>query len=156
MSAHTDNAVVIDAPMDVVWRMTNDVASWPGLFTEYAEAEVLERVGDKIRFRLTTHPDDQGRTWSWVSERLPDPETRTVRAHRVETGPFEYMNLRWDYREVSGGVEMRWRQDFRMKPGAPFDDAQMTQRLNNTTRVQMDVIRKRVEAAAGGADDTRS
>lgn len=156
MSACTDNAVVIDAPMEVVWRMTNDVASWPGLFTEYAEAEVLEHTDEKIKFRLTTHPDDQGRTWSWVSERFPDPDARTVRAHRVETGPFEYMNLRWDYREVSGGVEMRWRQDFRMKPEAPFDDTQMTQRLNRNTRVQMDVIRERVEAAAREVGDMRS
>lgn len=148
MAGHTDNAVVIDAPLDLVWDMTNDVASWPRLFTEYASAEILERTGDTLRFRLTMHPDDQGRVWSWVSERRPDRETRTVRAHRVETGPFEYMNIFWRYREVPGGVEMRWTQDFQVKPTAPFDDAQMTDHLNRTTREQMDVIRRRVEQAA--------
>jgi aromatase len=43
------------------------------------------------------HPDDQGRVWSWTSQRTPDEPSRTVRAHRVETGPFEYMNIFWKY-----------------------------------------------------------
>ena len=38
-----DNSVVIDAPMELVWDMTNDVAGWPDLFTEYASAEILGR-----------------------------------------------------------------------------------------------------------------
>jgi hypothetical protein len=29
MAGHTDNAVVIAAPMDLVWDMTNDVENWP-------------------------------------------------------------------------------------------------------------------------------
>lgn len=145
MAGHTDNAVVVNAPMDLVWAMTNDVEKWPVLFSEYASAEILERNGTTLRFRLTMHPDDQGRVWSWVSERQADPRTRTVRARRIETGPFEYMDIFWCYREVPGGVEMRWTQDFQMKPAAPFDDDQMTQHLNRTTRAQMDLIRRRVE-----------
>lgn len=148
MAGQTDNKIVIGAPMDIVWEMTNDVASWPGLFTEYASAEILDRDGATVRFRLTMHPAPDGTVWSWVSERTPDPETRTVRARRIETGPFEYMNLRWEYREVDGGVEMRWMQDFTMKPGAHTDDAGMTDHLNKTTKEQMAVIKSRVEQAA--------
>ncbi len=148
MSGHTDNSVVIDAPMDLVWSMTNDVPSWPQLFTEYASAEIISRDGATIRFRLTMHPDEQGRVWSWVSERTPDPVTRTVVARRVETGPFEYMNLRWEYREVPGGVEMRWIQDFAMKPTAPVDDAGMTERINRNSVREMGRIKSLVEAAA--------
>ena len=151
MAGHTDNKIVIDAPMDLVWEMTNDVANWPNLFTEYASTEILERKGDTIRFRLTMHPDPGGRVWSWVSERTPDSTTRTVNAHRIETGPFTYMNLRWEYREVEGGVEMRWIQSFTMKPDAHTDDAGMTDHLNKTTREQMAVIKSRVEKAAARA-----
>ena len=147
MSGHTDNAVVIDAPMDLVWEMTNDVESWPRLFGEYASAEILHREGPMVRFRLATHPDAEGRVWSWVSERTPDPETRTVRAHRVETGPFEYMNLRWEYRSLDSGVEMRWTQDFRMKPDAHIDDAGMTEHLNRVTKANMARIKNTVETA---------
>jgi len=148
MPGHTENEIVIDAPIDLVWKMTNDVPSWPELFSEYAEAEVLAQEGETIRFRLTMHPDEEGRVWSWVSERTPDPATRTVSAHRVETGPFEYMRIHWDYAEVPGGVRMRWVQDFAMKPTAPVDDAGMTARINRNSVVQLGRIKSLVEAAA--------
>nr|WP_306212597.1 SRPBCC family protein [Actinoplanes sp. RD1] len=153
-SGHTDNSVLIKAPMDLVWEMTNDVPSWPRLFSEYAAAEVLDRRGDTVVFRLTMHPDEEGRVWSWVSQRTPDPATRTVRAHRVETGPFEFMHITWEYAQEEDGVRMRWVQDFHMKPDAPADDAGMTAHLNRNTAVQMDRIRTLVEQAAA-APDTR-
>lgn len=145
MPGHTDNAIVINAPMDLVWSMTNDVRSWPELFSEYASAEIIADNGTTIRFRLTTRPDESGRQWTWVSERTPDPATRTVRAYRIETGPFEYMNLYWEYHDDGGSVSMRWVQDFRMKPDAPFDDAAMTERLNRTSRIQLAHVRDRIE-----------
>ncbi|ACZ87057.1 SRPBCC family protein [Streptosporangium roseum] len=148
MAGHTDNAIVIKAPMELVWDMTNDVASWPQLFSEYATAEILERGGDTVTFRLTMHPDEEGRVWSWVSERTADPVKREVRAHRIETGPFEFMNIYWEYREVEDGVRMRWVQDFHMKPQAPADDDGMTEHLNRNTAIQMDRIKGLVEAAA--------
>jgi aromatase len=148
VSGHTDNAIVIDAPMQVLWEMTNDVESWPRLFSEYSAADVLERRGETVRFRLALHPDETGKVWDWVSERTPDEATRTVRSHRVETGVFKYMSLFWEYTQTDDGVRMRWVQDFEMKPAAPLDDAGMTERLNRNTAVQMKLIKEKVEAAA--------
>lgn len=144
----TDNAIVVDAPMELVWDMTNDVESWPQLFSEYAAAEILERDGDTVRFRLTLHPDEQGQVWSWVSERTPDPVTRTVRARRIETGPFEFMNLHWSYTQTEAGVEMRWQQEFTVRQGLPFGDPEMAERLNTNTRREMTRIKGLVEEAA--------
>ena len=149
MSGHVDNSIVINAPLDLVWDVTNDVTNWPSLFSEYREAVILEQRGDTIRFRLTMHPDEGGNVWSWVSERTADPTTHAVRAHRVETGPFRYMNIQWFYEPAEGGTRMRWVQDFEMKPQAPLDDAQMTARINANTRVQMELIREKVERRAG-------
>lgn len=147
MTGHTDNSILIQAPMDVVWNMTNNVSDWPNLFSEYASAEILERDGDTVTFRLTMHPDEQGTAWSWVSRRTCDPVTRTVVAHRVETGPFEFMNIRWEYTSTEeGAVRMRWIQDFRMKPDAPVTDDAMTEHLNRSTVVQMRLIKDKVEA----------
>lgn len=148
MSGHTDNAIVINAPMDLVWDITNDVANWTSLFSEYSVSEIVERRGDAVRFRLALHPDENGKVWSWVSERTPDEASRTVRSARVETGVFKYMSLFWEYTEVSGGVRMRWVQDFEMKPTAPINDEQMTARLNTNTAVQLRLIKEKVEAAA--------
>ena len=146
MAGHTENEIVIDAPMDLTWQVTNDVESWPDLFTEYAKAEIIERDGDTVRFRLTMHPDENGTVWSWVSERTTDEATRTVKAHRVETGPFDHMNIEWRYDEVDGGTRMRWVQDFHMKPDAPVDDEQMTDRINTNSKIQMGIIKEKVEA----------
>ncbi|MEU3861290.1 SRPBCC family protein [Streptomyces sp. NPDC028722] len=150
MAARTENSVVVDAPMELVWRMTNDIESWPQLFDEYASAEILDRAPDgTVRFRLTMHPDEDGKVWSWVSLRKPDPATRTVRAHRVETGPFEFMDIAWDYRETDAGVRMRWVQEFHVRPAMPFDDEAMAAHLDANTKVQMARIKKLVEQAAG-------
>ncbi len=78
----------------------------------------------------------------------PDREKRIVRARRVETGPFAHMDILWEYQEVPGGIEMRWTQDFAMKPDAPVDDAWMTDNINRNSRTQMALIRDKIEQAA--------
>ncbi|MEU8523511.1 SRPBCC family protein [Streptomyces sp. NBC_01216] len=148
MSGHTDNSVTIDAPLDLVWEITNDIENWPGLFSEYAALEVLSREGDTTTFRLTMHPDESGKVWSWVSQRTVDVENRTVRAHRVETGPFAHMDIRWEYTRTPAGTHMRWVQDFAMKPDAPVDDDWMTDNINRNSRTQMALIRDRIEQVA--------
>ena len=150
---HTENAVDIAAPLPLVWEITNDVARWTELFTEYAVVEILHREGDTVRFRLTMHPDENGTSWSWVSERTADPASREVHARRVETGPFEYMRIHWRYDEVPDGTRMTWVQDFAMKPTAPVDNAGMTDRINTNSRVQLAVIKERIERLRAGGDD---
>jgi aromatase len=147
VSAHTENEIVIDAPLTYVWARTNDVVSWPSLFSEYAETEILAQEGNTVVFRLTMYPDEKGRVWSWVSERTTDPGSRTVRARRVETGPFEFMNIFWQYEELGPEcTRMRWVQDFRMKPDAPVDDEGMRHRINANSKVQLRLIKDRLEA----------
>ncbi|UUU23709.1 SRPBCC family protein [Streptomyces sp. DSM 40750] len=148
MAGHTQNEIIIAAPVDLVWEMTNDVANWPRLFSEYATAEILSQEGNKTTFRLTMHPDENGKVWSWVSEREADRDTLSVRARRVETGPFAHMNIVWTYEKVPGGTRMVWTQDFAMKPDAPVDDDWMTGNINRNSKVQMALIRDRIEKAA--------
>lgn len=146
MPGRTDNSVVIKAPLDVVWDMTNDLEAWPTLFTEYEKVEILEREGDRVRFRLTMHPEPDGTVWSWVSERRADAATRTVHAKRIETGPLlEFMHLFWEYEEVPEGTRLRWIQQFEMKPTAPVDNAGAEKHLNQQTTVEMDHIRSVIE-----------
>src|ERR687886_759674 len=121
-TGHTDNSILIDAPLDHVWRMTNDLRSWPELFTEYSEVEVLSETASTFRFRLKMHPDEPGR--------------------------FEFMDIRWSYAPEGSGTRMRWVQDFRMRPEAPIDTAGMTQRIDANSKVQMSIIKEKVEAAA--------
>jgi aromatase len=153
MAAHTDNAVVINAPRDFVWERMMDVESWPNLFTEYANAEVIKEEGDTIQFRLTTHPDPEydGQVWSWISERTADPGNYRSKSKRIETGPFEFMEIDWEFEEEDGGTKMRWVQNFSMKPDAPADDETAQDYMNRNTKEQMGVIKERLEKAASEA-----
>ena len=147
MAGRTDNAVVIDKPIDEVWQRMNDLENWPNLFTEYASVEILERDGNTVKFRLTTHPDPEydGQVWSWTSERTMDPDSYTTKSHRIETGPFEYMNIEWYFEPADGGTKMRWVQDFSMKESAPANDEQAQDYLNKNTAEQMQAIKERLE-----------
>ena len=149
MSAHTDNSIVIDAPLDLVWAMANDVESWPKLFVgEYAGATVLDRDGNRIVFRLTTCRMEDGRSYSWVSERVLDPERRCVSARRIELGPFRYMSIFQSFEQVPDGVRLRWVQDFEVGDRAPFTDEQMARRINDNSRLQLQHHKELIEAEA--------
>jgi aromatase len=97
------------------------------------------------------HPDPNGNKWSWVSERVMDPAARTVRARRIELGWFHEMNIYWDYREVDGGVQMNWVQDFRMRADSPVSLEQMTTRISTNSPIQMAAIKAKIESAFSGA-----
>ncbi|MBA2462282.1 MAG: SRPBCC family protein [Actinobacteria bacterium] len=146
----TDNSTEIKAPLDTVWERMNDVENWPNLFTEYASAEIIERNGDSIKFRLTTFPDPEydGQVWSWVSERTVDPATHTVKAHRIETGPFDHMNIEWYFEPTENGTMMRWVQEFSMKPTAPATDDEAEVYINKNTKEQMEHIKGKLEAGS--------
>ena len=150
MAGHTDNSVVIDKPLDEVWQRMNDLENWTNLFTEYASVEILEREGNTVKFRLTTHPDPEydGQVWSWVSERIADPASYSSKSRRIETGPFEYMSIEWYFEEEDDGTKMRWVQDFSMKPEAPADDETAEEYMNKNTKEQMGVIKEKLEKEA--------
>ena len=150
MAKRTDNSIIINAPLERVWEITNDVENWPALFTEYAKAEILSREGNTVRFRLTMHPDQKGNKWNWVSERTTYPETRTVKAHRIEKGWFKFMHIEWYYEPAEGGTKMRWVQEFEMDPAiSPVTDDQMENNINTNTKTQMSIIKQRVEQRVG-------
>ncbi|MBM9508197.1 SRPBCC family protein [Actinacidiphila acididurans] len=148
-AGRTEQSIRIDAPFPEVWEQTNDVAAWPGLFSEYATADILRTEGNTVTFRLTMHPDENGKVWSWVSERTADRATGVVRARRVETGPFAFMNIEWTYQDLAGGgVELLWRQEFAMKPQAPVDTDWMTANIGVNSAQQLALIRERVQERA--------
>jgi aromatase len=146
MPAKTDNAVVIAAPLDLVWDMTNDIESWPELFSEYAKAEVLERKDNTVTFRLTTRKPVR----SWVSQRVLDRTAGVVQARRLDSpsGPFEYMRLRWEYVKVDGGVKLRWQQEFQLRARIPFVHGWVARMINRQSVAEMARIKGIVERAA--------
>ncbi len=147
MSAHTDNEIVIDAPVEVVWEEANNLAQWPVLYDgEYESVEILDGPPDRVVFRLVMKPQEDGRRYSWVSERVPDRVAGQVVARRIETGPFLYMHIVHSYSgAAAGGTLLRWVQDFEMRPGAPFTDEQMAARINRGSEHNLRTHKKVIE-----------
>lgn len=149
MAEHTDDELFIAAPFDLVWETVNDVEAWPELFAgEYAKAEILERTADWIRFRLTTEPHG-GTAHQWVSDRYLDRENGTVTARRLEPGPFRYMHIFQSVTPAEGGVRLRWVHDFEARPGAPFTDEQMRERIGANAKVNMRRHKEIIERRLG-------
>ncbi len=145
------NAVLIQAPVEDVFRLTNNVRIWPELFTEYASVEVLEETENRVTFRLTTHPDETDTQWSWVSTRSTNSERKSTYSERnPSSGPFKQMTIRWWYDSVGDtDTVMTWEQEFTMKPEAPFTEEHATNHLNMQTRIQQRIIKERVEQMCG-------
>ena len=132
--AHTVNSVVIDAPYEKIFDMSNDISRWKEYFNEYTGSEVVEQSGNKIVFKLT-HQNGN----SWQSYRLLFKDEKFAYACRLDQMfPFGYMKIIWLYREVEGGIEMTWIQDFTMDAKAKFNDAQVEELINkhSTTNLQ--------------------
>lgn len=139
--AHTRNSIVINAAYDKVFESSNDIARWKEFFKEYTASEVLKKEGNKLVFKLT---HENGR--SWTSYRLLFKEDKFAYASRVEPmAPFEFMKIIWLYREVEGGTEMTWIQDFKMAAGAKFNDEQAEKLINEHSRDNMKIFKEIIE-----------
>ena len=75
MAGHTENAITIAAPVDLVWDMTNDLENWPNLFSEYASVDVLSR---ESVVRWASRDRHSARAW-----RLSTVRQRTTRPRSV-------------------------------------------------------------------------
>lgn len=141
--AHTVNSIVINAPYEKVFEMSNDIDRWKEYFDEYTESEVVERDGNKLVFKLT----HQNGT-SWKSFRLLFPEEKFTYAARIDPMfPFQYMKIIWLYREVEGGIEMTWIQDFSMDKKAKFSDVQVEEIINKHSQENLKNFKAIIEKA---------
>ncbi len=139
--AHTVNSIVINAPYEKVFDSSNDISRWKEFFSEYTGSDVIRTEGNKITFTLT-HQNGN----SWTSYRLLCKEDRFAYASRLEPMfPFEYMKIIWLYREVEGGIEMTWIQDFTMDQGAKFNDEQVEEIINKHSRENLKRFKQLIE-----------
>ncbi|OGX28054.1 MAG: hypothetical protein A2787_07275 [Omnitrophica WOR_2 bacterium RIFCSPHIGHO2_01_FULL_48_9] len=143
---HTRNHIVINAPYNIVFDISNQIERWTELFgKEYAKAEVLERKGNEITFRLT---DEDGK--SWVSKRWLHKDQKFAVASRHEPMfPFIYMKIAWFYVEEAEGIKMIWIQDFEMDPKfTKFTAEQIEGFINKHSQDNMKIFKEVIEEEA--------
>jgi len=170
---HTCNSVVINAPYDLIFSISNDIPRWTELFGgEYKKAEVVKKEGNKITFCLT---DDEGK--SWQSWRILFKDKYFAYAEREEPKfPFKYMKIIWLYTPkpegmalATGGqttafcpvalakggqttafwpVELTWIQHFEMDEKAKFNDAQVEGFINKHSQENLKIFKELIEKEA--------
>tara|TARA_B100000315_G_C14544123_1_gene572378 strand:+ start:102 stop:539 length:438 start_codon:yes stop_codon:yes gene_type:complete len=144
--AHTANSIVINAPYDKIFDISNDISRWKELFEEYTASDVLETKDNKITFQLT-HKNGN----SWKSYRLLFKEDKFTYACKIEPMfPFEYMKIIWLYTDTGGGIKMTWIQDFKMDKKAKYTDEQVEDLINKHSTDNLkrfkDIIEKEANA----------
>ena len=156
---HTCNSIVINAPYDLVFDISNDIPRWTELFgSEYKKAEIIKKEANKITFRLT---DDEDK--SWVSWRLLFKDKFFTYSERQEPKfPFKYMKILWLYTPKSEGmalatgsqttdlcpVELTWIQHFEMDEKAKFNDEQVEGFINKHSKDNLLIFKRVIEEAA--------
>lgn len=141
---HTVNSIVINAPYEKVFDISNDISRWKELFDEYTASDVLETKDNRITFKLTNKEGN-----SWKSYRLLFKQDKFTYACKIEPMfPFQYMKIIWLYREVEGGVEMTWIQDFTMDSAAKFTDSQVEEMINKHSRENLERFKEIIEKEA--------
>ena len=140
---HTCNSIIINAPYDSVFDISNAIGRWTELFGgEYQKAEVLNKEGNKITFRLT---DDEGK--SWQSWKLLFKERYFTYAEREEPKfPFKYMKIIWLYTPKPEGIEITWIQHFEMNGEAKFNDEQVEGFINKHSQENLKIFKKVIES----------
>jgi aromatase len=144
--AHTCNSILINAPYDKVFDISNDIERWTELFGgEYKEAKIIKRQGNKLTFQLT---DDEGH--SWQSFRLLFKDYYFAYAQKLPPEfPFKYMKIIWLYTPKPGAVLMAWIQDFEMDEKAKFTDQQVEGMINKHSQDNLKIFKRIIEQEAG-------
>ncbi|MDD4939927.1 MAG: SRPBCC family protein [Candidatus Omnitrophica bacterium] len=142
---HTCNSIIINAPYELIFDISNDIPRWTELFgTEYKKAEVVKKEGNKITFKLT---DDEDK--SWQSWRLLLKDKNLAYAEREDPRfPFKYMKIIWLYTPKAEGVEMTWIQHFEMDDKAKFNDGQVEGFINKHSQDNLKIFKEVIEKAA--------
>jgi len=144
---HTRNSIQIKRDIETVFSLTNDIANWSKLFTEYQVSKIIKRESNKVTFQLITYPNkDDSHQHSWISERIIDQDNFQCFATRLSPlFPFKYMHIYWKYLYKNGVTEMIWIQDFELEEKCSWSESEFEDYLNENSRIQMNEIKLKIE-----------
>lgn len=142
---HTANSILIKAPYELIFDISNDIPRWTELFGgEYTTAKIVKREGNRLTFQLT---DNEGN--SWQSFRLLFKGDNFTYAQKLEpTFPFKWMKIIWLYTPTPEGILMTWVQDFTMDDKAKYNDEQIEGFINKHSQENLKIFKEVIEKEA--------
>lgn len=110
---HTENAVVIHAPISEVYALASAVERWPEILPHYRWVRVLRDDGDSRLVEMAAHRDHFPVQW-WALQ-TSDPRTPSV-AFRHVRGVTAGMDVLWRFEPIAdgGGVRVSIQHDLQL------------------------------------------
>lgn len=115
----TRHSTVVDADVEFVYGLVENVSAWPTIFGPTIYVHPLERSGNRERFRIWATVD--GTVACWTSVRTLDPEN--LRIGFEQESPFEPLTVAggsWEFRATpQGGTEVMLHHHFSTMDESP-------------------------------------
>ena len=137
-------SIIVDAPLETTFEISNRIDSWPDMMPEYKKAEVFKREGRMIWFRLANEAGAE-----WVSWRMLYPPYFTCAERYEPKLPFKFMHLIWTYKALSDRqTEMTWDMSFELPDERREQEKDLAQQLAKHTEVNQAKMKAYIEAQA--------
>lgn len=104
MTMHTENSIVINAPLDEVFQMTSNLLLWPKVLPHYRWIRILRAGDDGLTVCMAAR-----RGWlpiRWTSQFVADPNARELRFHHLKAFTRD-MDVKWTFTPTPEGVLVR-------------------------------------------------
>ncbi len=112
---HTENFVIIRAPLVTIFETAADLSLWPKILPHYRWIRFLEQSPVRNKVKMAAR-----RKWipvQWTSEQEVDREKMEIRFHHLKAFT-KGMRVVWTFTQISNGVEVRIKHD--LKPTIPI------------------------------------
>jgi ribosome-associated toxin RatA of RatAB toxin-antitoxin module len=101
MNVHTENEIVIHAPLERVFQTTADLLLWPRVLPHYRWVRILRKDSDSLIVKMAAR-----RGWlpiQWTSRFTVDGRARELRFQHLRAFT-RGMNVKWTYTPAQDGV----------------------------------------------------
>ncbi len=137
-------SIIVNAPLETTFDISNQIESWPEMMVEYKEAEILKHEGRKVWFRLVNADDKE-----WTSWRMIYRPHFTYSERHEPRAPFKFMHLVWAYKDLGDGqTEMTWDMSFELPDDKRDQEGQWVEGIGEHTESNQAKMKAYIEARA--------
>jgi aromatase len=151
-----EHEIEISAPASTVYRLIEDVQSWPQLFPPTIYAERLEHRDGEERIRIWATANMTAK--SWTSRRVLDPENLRIDFRQeVSAAPVAAMGGAWIVEPLTPlTCRVRLLHDYRAVDDDPQGLTWIGEAVDRNSRAELGALKANVERATSAAETTFS
>ncbi len=106
---YTQNHIIIDGPIDLVYKLASEVERWPEILPHYRWVKLISEDGTRRIVEMAAHRDGIPVKWTSVQELIP--EERRILFRHIK-GPTKGMEVEWSMHEEGGVVLVKIMHEF--------------------------------------------